>query len=332
MAQRNEGESGEDRLIDRFFRPLAADPRALTLIDDVAVMTPPTGCELALKTDAIVAGIHFLPDDPADTVARKALRVNLSDLAAKGAVPSGYLLTLALPAGVSDAWLTEFARGLAEDGAAFGCPLLGGDTVRSPGPVMVSIAMIGTAPIGTMVRRTGARAGDRVFVSGTIGDAWLGLAVLQDRSRWGFDAGTQGHVVGRYRVPQPRTALAQAIRTCASASMDVSDGLAGDLAKLCRASGVGAMIEAGRVPLSSAAQAVVGAEPALLATLLSAGDDYEILCTVRADQVATFLASAGEAGVPVSEIGRVTEEAGPPLFRDASGHRVSFTRAAFSHF
>ena len=171
--------SGEDDLIARYFRPLATAPGALGLIDDAALLASSSD-DLVLTTDAVVEGVHFLPDDPPDAVARKALRVNLSDLAAKGATPAGFLLTLALRE-VKEAWLAPFARALGEDAAAFGCPLLGGDTVSTPGPAMVSVTAFGRVPAGRMVRRAGARAGDRIAVTGTIGDAALGLLLLKGR-------------------------------------------------------------------------------------------------------------------------------------------------------
>ncbi len=164
--------SGEDSLIARYFRPLATDPGAFNLVDDAAVLKA-SGDDIVVTTDAIVEGVHFLPDDPPDSVARKALRVNLSDLAAKGATPAGFVLTLALRA-ADDAWLTPFARGLGEDAGLFGCPLLGGDTVSTPGPVMISITAFGRVPPGKMVHRSGAKPGDRIVVTGTIGDAALG--------------------------------------------------------------------------------------------------------------------------------------------------------------
>src|SRR4030088_2879778 len=239
MADRQSNLSSEDSLIARYFRPLATDPGAFGLMDDAAILRA-SGDDIVVTTDAIVEGVHFLPDDPPDTVARKALRVNLSDLAAKGATPAGFLLTLALRA-ADDAWLKPFARGLGEDAGLFGCPLLGGDTVSTPGPLMISITAFGRVPAGRMVHRRGAKPGGRVVVTGTIGDAALGLDILKGGAAalaLAGDAAARDMLIGRYRVPQPRTALARVVREHASAAMDVSDGLAGDLAKLCAASGV----------------------------------------------------------------------------------------------
>ena len=253
--------SGEDELITRYFKPLATAPGALALSDDAASFAPPEGHELVLTTDAIVSGVHFLPDDPPETVARKALRVNLSDLAAKGAKPAGCLLTLALPDGVGESWLSPFASGLQADCDLYACPLYGGDTVRTTGPLWLSVTAFGTLPRGTMMKRAGAKPGDRIVVTGTIGDAALGLRLLRDPGlirQWSLRDDEAAHLVDRYRVPRPRNAMADTVRALASAGMDVSDGLAGDLAKLCNVSGVSARIEAGRLPLSAAAGRALG--------------------------------------------------------------------------
>lgn len=330
-----QNESGEDRLIARHFRPLATHPGAFGLIDDAAALTPPPGCDIVYKADAIIGTVHFLPDDPPELVARKALRVNLSDLAAKGAQPFGFLLSLALPPEIGDAWLALFAAGLKEDAEHYACSLLGGDTDRTPGPIMISIAAFGTLPQGTMVRRSGAKPGDRIVVTGTIGDAALGLKVRREAAvaaRWRLDDRMRDHLVARYRLPQPRTAAAAAVRRHASGSMDISDGLAGDLAKLCRASGVVAEIAADRVPLSEAARQAVAADPALIEPVLTGGDDYEILATVPSAKRDALIAEAAAAGVAMTEIGSV--QAGPPeaRFFTARGERLAFSRPSFSHF
>jgi len=328
-------ESGEDRLIARYFKPLATHPGAFGLVDDAAAITPPKGCDIVLKTDGIVGGIHFFPDDPPETVARKALRVNLSDLAAKGARPLGFLITLALPGEIGDAWLKRFARGLGADAERYGCPLFGGDTDRTPGPITISIAAFGAVPHGKMVLRSTAKAGEQVLVTGTIGDAALGLLLRKDpekASQWGLAPRAERHLAQRYLEPQPRNAIADALRTHASAAMDVSDGLVGDLTKLCRASGVSAEIDVARVPLSPAARKAVEAEPALIETALTGGDDYEVLLTMSPRRVAAFRKAASAAGVTVTEIGTVVRGMAAPSFLDRHGKPLAFARPSFSHF
>jgi thiamine-monophosphate kinase len=333
-VRRRSSVSGEDALIARHFKPLARHPGAFGLTDDAAVLKPPPGHELVLKTDAIVGGVHFFLDDPPEAIAQKALRVNLSDLAAKGAKPAGFLLSLVIPKSIDDRWLARFARGLGADVRTFGCPLFGGDTDRTPGPVTISIAAFGTLPSGVMVRRSGARNGDCIVVTGSIGDAALGLKLRHDpraARRWGLNAAMHRHLASRYLVPRPRNALAPALLRYASAAMDVSDGLVGDFGKLCRASGVGAEIEVARVPLSKAARAALEAAPGLIETILTGGDDFEVLATVPRAKMSKFRTAARAAGVPVVEIGRIT--AGKAVsFRDAKGKKLIFARGSYSHF
>jgi thiamine-monophosphate kinase len=318
--------SNEDSLISRYFAPLATDPGAFGLRDDAAVLKA-AGEDIVVNTDAIVEGVHFLPDDPPDTIARKALRTNLSDLAAKGAVPAGFVLTLALKV-QDEAWLAEFARGLGEDIAEFDCPLLGGDTVSTPGPLMISVTAFGLVPEGRIVRRAGAQVGDLIVVTGSIGDAALGLAVLQGR----LASSNEDPLIERYRVPQPRCALARAVRDHASASMDVSDGLAGDLAKLCAVSGVSAVVETAMLPLSAPAGALLDAGMIGYEALVAGGDDYEILCSMPEARVASFMAQADEAGVAAAVIGEIVAGDAPPRFVDAEGGEIVLKRHSYSHF
>jgi thiamine-monophosphate kinase len=330
--------SAEDNLIARHFASLATDPGALGLTDDAAFIKPPQGCDLVWTADALVGGVHFFNDDPAHAIACKSLRANLSDIAAKGARPLGFLVSLALPKEIDDNWLAGFARGLREDAAQFKCPLYGGDTVHTPGPLMVSVSMLGAVPEGKMVRRFGARPGDKVFVTGSIGDAALGLQLRNGiGANWNLTELEHEFLALRYLLPQPRNALAEAVRYNASAAMDVSDGLAGDLAKLCRVSGVAADIEAARVPLSDAAKAVLLADPGAFETALTGGDDYEILCTVPEAKVGRFRVEAMAAKVAVTEIGVIRPGAGEgkgegASFRDANGALLSFKQSSFSHF
>jgi thiamine-monophosphate kinase len=333
MTDRNKPASGEDSLISRYFKPLATDPGSFNLVDDAAMLQA-SGDDIVVTTDAIVEGVHFLSDDPPDSVARKALRVNLSDLAAKGATPAGFVLTLALRA-ADDAWLTPFARGLGEDAGLFGCPLLGGDTVSTPGPLMISITAFGRVAPGKMVHRSGAKPGDRIVVTGTIGDAALGLDMLRGgtaTTALADDAAAKQMLVGRYRLPQPRSALAEAVRDHASAAIDVSDGLAGDLAKLCAASGVSAVVDAPSIPLSAAAAALLARGTVSIETIVSGGDDYEILCAIPEDNFETFAQAAGLAGVAVTSIGTVIADTSAPRFLDAQGREIALPRLSYSHF
>lgn len=326
--------SGEDRFIARFLRPIAGSPAALGLHDDAALLAPPEGCDLVLTKDAAVAGVHFFPDDPPAGIARKAMRVNLSDLAAKGAAPLGVLLALALPKGTPDAWMEAFASGLGADADHYGCPILGGDTVSTPGPITITITALGAVPKGEFVPRTGARPGQAILVTGTIGDAALGLTLRLDGARAGFAGLPQerrAHLLDRYLHPQPRLALAPVLRRHAAAAMDVSDGLAGDVAKMLAASGCGGHIEARRVPLSGAAQAAIAAEPGLLRTALTGGDDYEVVACVPHAAVPAFTAEAAEAGVPVALIGETRAGEGLAV-TDAGGHALDLGAGSFSHF
>jgi thiamine-monophosphate kinase len=326
-------ESAEDRLIARYFRPLAKHPGALGLVDDAAVIAPPPGCDIVLTTDGVIVGVHVFPDDPPENIGRKALRMNLSDLAAKGATPIGFLLSLALPSAIDEAWLAAFVAGLGADADRYGCPLLGGDTDRTPGPTSVSVAAFGAVPHGKMVQRSTAKPGDHIIVTGTIGDAALGVLLRRDQNlakRWRLSDAMSSHLKQRYLLPEPRNALAHAVLQHASAAIDVSDGLAGDLAKLCRASGVATEIDVARLPLSDAVRATVAADPATMETALSGGDDYEIVLTLAPDKLVTFRAAAHAGGVAVTEIGRMAAGEGARFLNE--GKTLNFARPSYSHF
>ncbi|MCJ2139196.1 thiamine-phosphate kinase [Methylobacterium sp. E-066] len=327
------GRASEEGLIARYFAPLAG-PGADGLRDDAATLTPTQGHDLVVTADAVVAGIHYFPNDPPGSIARKALGVNLSDIAAKGAVPRGFLLTLALPDDWTETWLAGFSEGLGAMAAEAGCPLLGGDTVRSGGPALIGVTAFGEVPGGGIVRRGTARVGDRICVSGTIGDAALGLRLrLEPEAAWAasLDPAQRAVLADRYLHPRPRLALAGVIRRHASAAMDVSDGLAGDLAKML-GGGRSARIAVETVPLSEAAARVRAAEPGLIEPILTGGDDYEILCTAAPERLDALLAEAAEAGIPLTAIGTVTSGDGPPGFEMGDGAARVFAAGAFSHF
>ena len=316
--------------IARFFAPLAA-PEALELLDDVALIEGPPGQQYVLKTDAIVEGIHFFPNDPADQVAQKLLRVNLSDLAAKGAVPVGYLLTTSLPREREEEWLERFAAGLARDQAEFGIGLLGGDSVATVGPVTLSVAAIGRVGTGRAVLRSGAKPGDDIFVSGSLGDGALGLRVLQGDLAELSEA-DRAYLVDRYRLPRPRLTLGQRLAGIATAMMDISDGLVADLGHICTASRVGAVVQAAQLPLSDAAAAAIRATPALFAAALGGGDDYELLFTAPPASASALARLAEETGVAVTRIGSIVGE--PPNVRvlDAKGEPMEVRSAGYRHF
>lgn len=326
----------EDELIARYLAPLAG-PGGLGLRDDAALATPRPGHDLVVTKDLLVAGVHFFADDFPDAIARKALRVNLSDLAAKGATPLGFLLGLALPSDWSESWLRAFVRGLGEDARHFACPLLGGDTVAMPGPLTLSITAFGEVLAGQMVTRSGTHAGDHLYVSGTIGDAALGLQLRRDRREdagWAaaIDPPAFDALLARHLRPEPRLGLAPALRDHARAAMDVSDGFLGDLTKMLRLEGLGAALRAHDIPLSPAATAAVVQAPHLFAQALTGGDDYEILCAAAPDQAAELEAAAALAGIKLTRIG--TAAAGEPgvTVLDEAGAQLSFAYAGFQHF
>jgi len=326
----------EEAIIGAFFAPLAAGfPGAFGLQDDCAAIAPAPGCELVVTTDAVIAGVHFFADEDAGAVAWKALAVNVSDLVAKGAAPLAYLMTLALPDAPERTWLSSFADGLRAAQAAFGCHLAGGDTDRTPGPLSVSITAFGTIPMGRMVHRATARPGDAVYVSGTIGDGYLGLALRRDAAlaeRCRLDPGARAALDAAYCRPQPPLSLAPIVRECASAAMDISDGLVKDFDRMCRAAGVGGRLEAARVPVSAPARAVVANAGATLADLLTGGEDYQVLAAIAPERAAEFERLAVAAGTSVTRIGAIEGVAAGVRVVDENGHALAFTATGWDHF
>lgn len=318
----------EFTLIDRYFRPLTAgSPGALDLSDDAALLDVPAGRRLVVSADALVAGVHFFPEDAPDLIARKMLRVNLSDLAAMAAVPLGYVMTCAFPKTVNESWLAGFAAGLARDQMEFAIKLLGGDTVSTPGPLTLSVTIFGTVEAGKELRRSGAKDGDLIAVSGTIGDSALGLARIQGKV--GPFYGDE-ELIERYLLPQPRLALARQLIGLATAAMDVSDGLVADLGHICNASQLSAEIEAAKVPLSKPARHLLQENPERLTTILTGGEDYELLFTVPAERRAEL------ARLPVTIIGRMQagqrESGWGTNVVDAQGHKIETGKGGFRHF
>ncbi len=321
----------EFELIRELFAPLATHPGALDLRDDAALLDCPRGRQLVLTTDAIVAGVHFLADDPSDLVARKLVRVNLSDLAAMGAEPVGMLLDACFARDAGLDWMRLFAQGLAADCAQYGVPLLGGDTVATPGPATFAVTAIGSVEAGKALRRSGARAGDRIWVSGTIGDGAFGL--LAARGQGGTLTPSEiEYLARRYRLPEPRVALGRALAGVATAAMDVSDGLVGDLAHVCEASHVGAVVVADQTPLSDAGRAAIAAGLGEgLATALTGGDDYELLFTAPVAADAAIDAISRDLGLRLTAIGTII--AGPGVRVDGPGDRpMALPAQGYRHF
>ncbi len=326
---------GEESLIQEFLAPLAAGyPGAFGLQDDCAAFTPAFGCDLVVKTDPIAAGIHFFPDDTPEDIAWKALAVNVSDLAAKAATPRAYLMALSFPEAPARDWMRDFARGLNEAQQAFGMHLIGGDTDRRPGPVTISITVFGEVPAGKMVRRGMAAAGDLICVSGTLGDAALGLRLRRETSlgpKLDLEPRHASYLVQRYLRPRPATGLCFALRQHARAAMDLSDGLAKDLGRMCRASSVGAAVDAASLPVSDAARRAFDADPSLFPLCISAGDDYEILCAVPPAEFDVLQRKAMTAGCPVTRIG--TFGGGRDVtIRGADGNPLELPTAGWDHF
>lgn len=319
-------------MIARYFAPLAqsatmpvvADP--LSLLDDAALLAVQEDQQLVLTKDMLVAGVHFFADDAPEFIAKKLLRVNLSDLAGMGATPVAYMLGFGVPADIDDGWIAAFASGLAEDQAIFGLTLLGGDSVAIPNDMTLSLTAIGSVEKGRALKRSAARVGDDIWVSGTIGDAALGLLAHQGKIE-----DHTGALLQRYLLPEPRCALGEVLPGLVHAAMDISDGLIADLGHMASASGLAMEVDANMVPLSAAVQAAIAVEPSLLDLALTGGDDYELAFTAAPESLTAIEESAHSAGVVVTRIGVCSQGTGIQI----KGHndpRALLGRSGYQHF
>ncbi len=318
---------GEFEVIAELLAPLGnGDPRALGFRDDAAVLPPQPDADTVVSTDTMVAGIHFPVGEDPEVVARRLLRVNLSDLAAMAATPNAYFLNLALPDATGDSWFEGFARGLRIDQDRFAVTLLGGDITRTDGPPVLSVTVVGELPPGQAVTRRGAVPGDLVMVSGTIGDAVLGLRASRE------EAAEHEFLIHRFRLPEPRLALGRSLRGIATAMADISDGLIADLGHICAASGVGARIRIDRVPVSEAAAAMCRERRLGPTALVTGGDDYELIFTVVAGDRAKALAAGAESGVEITEIGTIVSDSASVVLVDADARPVEVGSSGWRHF
>lgn len=330
--------SAEERFIAENFERLSAGlPGAFGLKDDCAELVPAPGQSFIVKTDPIVEGVHFLPDDDPADIAYKALAVNVSDLAAKAARPFAYLLAISLPVRPETQWMARFTTGLADAQEQFGLTLAGGDTDRVNGPASIGITVFGECPVGRMVPRAGAAPGDRVYVTGRLGGAALGLALRLETggsTGWPVPPAARDAALARYLRPEPRIGLRAALRAYARAAMDISDGLVKDLDRMCRlaeAGSAGAIIQFEDLPLFDGLAEVLATDKSAAMQLVTAGDDYEILAAVPPENAAAFEALAAKGGTPVTRIGEVTREAGVTVL-DAAGRPIEFATRGFDHF
>jgi thiamine-monophosphate kinase len=310
--------------INRYFAPLAS-AEGLGLQDDAALFKPDPGWELVLTSDAMTADIHFFADDPADKIAQKLLRVNLSDLAAKGATPRGYLLNLLLPSGIKEEWLAGFVAGLLSDQTRYGIKLFGGDTSRIEGPITATITAIGEVESGTMLRRNGAQIGDILYMTGGLGNGGLGLKIRKGELE------SNHYLLEKYLLPTPRLEVGQAIRGLAHASMDISDGLVQDAGHLAKASGVSITLNTSQLTFSREARDLLQQKPDLFEYCLTCGDDYELLFTAPPESYDSLITLSEQTEVTITAIGSVGEGSGVTILDD-QGEPLEIKRGGWAHF
>jgi len=325
----------EFELIERYFAPLASgEPGAFGLTDDAAELAITPGKHAVVTTDAIISGIHFPANEEPRIIASRLVRVNLSDLAAKGARPRAYTLVLALPGTTEPEWIAAFAEGLADEQNRFGITLIGGDTTRSGGELMLSLTMIGEVSDNSMILRSGASAGDDIYVSGAIGDALLGRALMEERIST-TDDDARSYLIDRFRTPEPRVELGLGLVGVASAAADISDGLVADLGHICHASRVSAEVELELVPLSNAARRLVTDDQPLRSNLLTGGDDYELVFTAPTGVSGQLQELAVQCGIGLTRIGRLVggdAQPGAVTVRDTNGRSVEVGNGGYRHF
>lgn len=322
----------EAELIATYLAPLSG-PGGLGLADDCALIAADGGHDLVVTTDPIISGVHFFPDEAPRDVAWKALAVNVSDLVAKGAEPVAYTLTLALPEAPTHKWMKDFALGLGEAQAAFGCRLIGGDTDRTPGALSAGITAFGRVPAGGMVKRLTARPGDHVFVTGTIGDSALGLALRRGSGAFAdlLSKDERDRLIGRYLRPAPGLKIIPLLRAHATAALDISDGLVQDAGKLAKGADAALALHFAQVPLSVGVRTIAAQSTEARCAIVSGGDDYEVLFAVPPDRAGTLSKAAAQLGVAVTEIGVLTEGEGVTVF-DVDGRIMPLARGGYDHF
>jgi thiamine-monophosphate kinase len=327
--------ASEFETIQRFFAPLSAEmPGAFGLTNDAAVWRPEMGYEAVITTDCMVAEVHFLADDPPDLIAGKLLAVNLSDIAAMGARPSAYTLAVAWPADADDNWIEAFAKGLSEAQSGAGVALIGGDTVATPGPLTLSLTAFGEIPLGDALSRGGAQHGDDIYVTGTIGDAALGLKLRLGELSLG-NGEDRDFLIGRYRLPQARSDLGVALPGVASAAIDISDGLLADLDHIAKQSGMDMEIQAADIPISAAARSCIDEDSTLMALVFGGGDDYELAFSAPSDKAKQVLNLANKTATPIRRIGCAmkTMDVTPEVrLLDQTGRSMVIEQHGFRHF
>lgn len=311
-------------LIAKYFAPLSGEA-GLGLLDDAACYEAKQGYDLIISKDVLVSGTHFFEDADPVELATKAVAVNVSDLASKGAKPHSYFLGLSLTKDIDDSWLQSFAYGLKLAQKHYDIYLAGGDTTSTNHGLFISVTALGHTPKGTMITRSGAKVGDDIYVTGTLGDAAFGLKALQG------EVPHSSYQLARYNRPQARCEIGKRLRGIASAAADVSDGLIADLGHICRASGVGASVKQDKLPLSPSTEVLLKENSQFADLIWSGGDDYELVFTAAQDDRHSLELLSSELAIPITRIGIVQQEEGVRLV-DKAGKLVQVEKSGYQHF